>query len=266
MTALRDGTAIPRWIFFHVWAVVIIVLLPILVIVPVSFNATASMSLPTEGLSVRWYQALFADGSLIRAFGLSVFVAALSASIGLTAGIPAAYVIARRNFQVLDAILLSPIIFPGVVFGGALLMMFAPMGLVRTVPGLAAAHVAVTLPYVIRTIVSTIYSIDPALEDAATMLGADRLRVFRHVILPLAAPGVVSAFSFAFIISFDEFSVSLFLVGTNVMTLPLALYQRMQFIIDPTIAAASVGLVGATFGCAFLLDRVVGIERFFRGR
>ena len=256
----------PRWIGIHVWAVVVIVLLPIFVIVPVSLSVTASMSLPTEGLSVRWYQALFADSSLIRAFGLSVGIAALSASIGIAAGIPCAYVIARRNLALLDIILLSPITFPAVVFGGALLMVLAPFGLVRTVPGLVAAHVAVTLPYVIRTMVSTIYGIDVGLEDAATMLGADRLKVLRYVILPLATPGIISAFSFAFIISFDEFSVSLFLVGTNVMTLPLALYQHMQFIIDPTIAAASVLLVGATFACVFLLDRTVGIERFFRGR
>ncbi len=265
MTALRD-TTIPRWIAIHVWAVVIVVLLPILAVVPVSFNVTASMSLPTEGLSIRWYQALFADSTLLRACGLSVVIAVLSALIGLVVAIPAAYVIVRHKLALIDIVLLSPITFPGVVFGGALLMIFAPLGLVRTVPGLVAAHVAVTLPYVVRTMVSTIHGIDAGLEDAATMLGADRLSVLRYVILPLAAPGIVSAFCFAFIISFDEFSVSLFLVGTNVMTLPLALYQHMQFIIDPTVAAASVLLVGATFAFVYLLDRTVGIERFFRGR
>jgi putative spermidine/putrescine transport system permease protein len=143
-------------------------------------------------------------------------------------------------------------------------MVFAPIGLVRTVPGLIAAHVLMTLPFVIRTMVATIHGIDATLEDAATILGAGRLRVFRHVILPLAAPGMISAASFAFIISFDEFSVSLFLVGTNVMTLPLEMYQRMQFIINPTIAAASVLLVAMTFAVVFVLDRAIGMERLFR--
>jgi putative spermidine/putrescine transport system permease protein len=261
---MSDGAAVPRWITVYVGIVVILVLLPIAVIFPVSFSASSSLSLPTEGFSLRWYQAVFSDSPLIHAFLLSLFIAAASSIISIIVGAPAAYVIARRNLRVVDAVLLSPLAFPGVVFGGALLMVFAPMGLVRTVPGLLAAHVIVALPFALRPMVATIHGINPAIEDAATILGAGRLRVFRHVIIPLALPGVISAFAFSFIISFDEFSVSLFLVGTNVMTLPLEIYQRMQFIINPTIAAASVLLVGAAFVFAFALDRAIGIERLFR--
>jgi putative spermidine/putrescine transport system permease protein len=266
MTAMHEGRTLPRWINAYVAISAVIVLLPIVVIVPVSFSANASLALPTEGLSLRWYHSVFGDASLIRAFLLSILIATVSSLISLLAGIPAAYVIARRNLRFLDAMLLTPITFPAVVFGGALLMVLSPIGLVRTVPGLIAAHVLMTLPFVIRTMVATIHGIDVALEDAATILGAGRLRVFRYVILPLAVPGMISALSFAFIISFDEFSVSLFLVGTGVMTLPLEMYQRMQFIINPTIAAASVLLVGITFALVFVLDRVVGVERLFRGR
>lgn len=255
-----------RWIRIHVALVIGLSLLPIAIVVPVSLNATASMSLPTDGLSLRWYQAVFEDDALIHAFGLSIFVATASSAISLVAGVPCAYAIARRNLRVLDSILLSPIMFPAVVFGAALLMVFAPLGLVRSVPGLVAAHVAVTLPFVIRTMVSAFHGINVGLEEAATMLGANRLRTFRHVLLPLAAPGIVSSFSFAFIISFDEFSVSLFLVGTGVMTLPLEMYQRMQFIIDPTIAAASVILIAITVASVFALDRFLNFERLFHGR
>jgi putative spermidine/putrescine transport system permease protein len=266
MMPVEEGKAVPRWINLYVGLSVVLVLLPIVVIIPVSFSATASLSLPSEGLSFRWYQEVFGDVPLIRAFLLSTLIAAVSSIISLAAGVPAAYVIARRNLRGLDAVLLTPVTFPAVVLGGALLMVFAPIGLVRTVPGLIAAHVIMTLPFVVRTMVATIHGIDVTLEDAATILGADRFRVFCHVVLPLAASGMISAASFAFIISFDEFSVSLFLVGTNVMTLPLEMYQRMQFVINPTIAAASVLLVGATFAIVFVLDRTIGLERLFRGR
>lgn len=262
----RAESGMPRWIKIHLAAVVAFSLVPIAVVFPVSLNATSSMSLPTEGLSLRWYAAVFQDEALIRAFGLSIFVACASSVISLAAGIPCAYVIARRNLRMLDAVLLSPITFPAVVLGAALLMVLAPLGLVRSVPGLVAAHIVVTLPFVIRTMVSAIHGIDVGLEEAATLLGANRLRTFRHVLLPLAMPGVISSFCFAFIISFDEFSVSLFLVGTGVTTLPLEMYQRMQFIIDPTIAAASVLLIALTTLSVFVLDRLVKVERVFQGR
>lgn len=263
MSAMNDSQDLPRWINVYVAVAALLVLLPIIVIVPVSFSATSSLSLPTEGLSLRWYESVFGDASLLRAFYLSVLIAAASSLIALALGIPAAYVIARRNLRFMDALLLTPITFPAVVFGGALLMVFAPIGLVRTVPGLVAAHALTTLPFVVRTVVSTMHGIDEALEDAAMILGAGRLRVFRYVVLPLATPGILSALCFAFVISFDEFSVSLFLVGTGVTTLPLEMYQRMQFVINPTIAAASVLLVSITFALVFVIERIVGVERMF---
>jgi putative spermidine/putrescine transport system permease protein len=260
---MDEGRTLPHWINVYVAVVALLVLLPIAVIVPVSFSATPSLALPTEGLSLRWYQGVFGDSSLLRALYLSTLIAAVSSLIALVLGIPAAYVIARHNLRFLDALLLTPIMFPAVVFGGALLMVLAPIGLVRTIPGLIAAHALTTLPFVVRTVVSTVHGIDEALEDAATILGAGRLRVFRYVVLPLAMPGILSALCLAFIISFDEFSVSLFLVGTGVMTLPLEMYQRMQFIINPTIAAASVLLVGITFAFVFFIERIVGFEKMF---
>lgn len=256
----------PRWINIHVVVLLTLILLPIAVIVPVSFSAGSSLSLPTEGLSLRWYQSALTDPALMQAFGLSVMIAFVAAVISTAIGVPAAYALVRGRIPYLDSVLLLPITFPSVVFGGALLMMFAPLGLVRTVPGLIAAHVAVTLPFVVRTMISSMHTIEVHLEEAATILGANRLRMFRHVVLPLAAPGILSSLSLAFIVSFDEFSVALFLVGTNVMTLPLELYQRIQFVINPTIAAASVLLVTITLGSLLIVDRTVGLERFFNSR
>jgi putative spermidine/putrescine transport system permease protein len=261
---MRPSANVPRWIRFHVALVLILSLLPIVIVLPVSLNATASMALPTEGISLRWYQALFHDADLMRAFGLSAFIATVSSLLALAVGIPCAYVIARRHLNVLDAILLSPITFPAIVLGAALLMAFAPLGLVRSVPGLIAAHLVITLPYVVRTMVSTMHGIDVVLEEAAAMLGANTLRVYRHILLPISMPGIISSLCFAFIISFDEFTVSLFLVGTNVMTLPIEMYQRMQFVIDPTIAAASVVLIAIALLCTFAVDRWVRFERLFQ--
>jgi putative spermidine/putrescine transport system permease protein len=263
---MHAEAGMPRWIKIHVGLVIFLSLLPIIVVLPVSFNATTSMSLPTEGVSLRWYQSLVHDGPLLRSLWLSVLVATASSLIAMIVGIPCAYVIARRNLRMLDAILLSPITFPAVVFGAALLMVLSPLGLVRTVFGLIGAHTAVVLPFVIRTMVSTFHGIDHGLEEAATMLGADRSRICRHILLPLAGSGIISSVCFAFIISFDEFSVSLFLVGTQVMTLPLEMYQRMQFIIDPTIAAVSVMLILVTVALVVGLDRLVNFERLFQAR
>ncbi|TCT07841.1 ABC transporter permease [Aquabacter spiritensis] len=253
----------PRWINVHVAILLALVLLPILVIIPVSFSAGTSLSWPTEGWSLRWYEATLSDAGLMRAFGLSATIAIVSALTSTAIGVPAAYAIVRGRIRFLESVLLLPITFPTVVLGGALLMAFAPLGMVRTVPGLIAAHVAITLPFVVRTMISSMHTIEVQLEEAATILGASRLRMLRHVVLPLARPGIFSSLAFAFIVSFDEFSVSLFLVGTNVMTLPLELYQRIQYVINPTIAAASVVLVGITFVSLLFVDRVVGLERFF---
>lgn len=256
----------PRWINVHVAILVSLILLPILVIVPVSFSAGTSLALPTEGLSLRWYEATLSDGALMQALGLSALIAVTSASIATAIGVPAAYGIVRGKIPYLENVLLLPITFPSVVLGGALLVIFSPLGLVRSVPGLIAAHVAVTLPFVLRTMISSMHTIEVHLEEAATILGANRVRMLLHVVLPLARPGILTSLAFAFIVSFDEFSVSLFLVGTDVMTLPLELYQRIQFVINPVIAAASVLLVATTFFALLLVDRTVGLERFFNSR
>lgn len=265
-SAQYDLRPVPRWVGFYTWSLVIVVLLPIVVVIPVSFNVNSSLSLPTEGLSLRWYASVFGDLRLINSFLLSVIVALGATLISLILGTLAAYAIARYELHMLDVMLLAPIAFPAVVLGGALLMVLAPLGYVRTLPGLLLAHSVVTLPYVVRTMVATIRGIDTHLEEAALILGADRFRIMSRIVLPLAMPGLISAASFAFIISFDEFSVSLFLVGTNVMTLPLEMYQRIQFVIDPTVAAASTLLVVISGLLVFAVERLVGLQRFFVGQ
>src|ERR1041384_4421992 len=114
MSVMDDGRTLTGWMSVYVAIAALLVLLPIIVIVPVSFSASSSLALPTEGLSLRWYQSVFGDASLLRAFYLSTLIAAVSSIISLLLGIPAAYVIARRNLRFLDALLLTPITFPAV--------------------------------------------------------------------------------------------------------------------------------------------------------
>jgi putative spermidine/putrescine transport system permease protein len=265
MSGRSDISRSPKWLGFYTWGVVILVLLPIAVIVAVSINNTAALELPTHGISFQWYRAALNDSKLLDSFSLSIGIAAGATAISLTIGAPAAYVIARFDLRLLDALFLAPIAFPAIIFGAALLMFFAPLGLVRTVPGLLIGHSVVVLPYIVRTMATTIRGIDVRLEEAALMLGASGFKVMSHIIVPLAMPGLISAACFAFIISFDEFSVSLFLVGTGVMTLPIEMYQRIQFIIDPTIAAASTLLLLGSIVFVVIVERFVGLQRLLVG-
>jgi putative spermidine/putrescine transport system permease protein len=210
--------ATPRLLHVYVLCIAVLVLLPIVVIIPVSLNPSPSLGLPVGGVSLRWYISALSDRRLLHALELSILVALISTIVALSVGSCAAYAIARRDLRTLDLLFLAPIAFPGVVLGGALLFVLAPLGLVRTAPGLITAHVVVVLPYIVRTMVTAFRAIDPRLEEAAAILGATPWRMGRRILLPLALPGLISAAVFGFIISFDEFSVSLFLVGTNLMT------------------------------------------------
>jgi len=257
--------AVPRWLEVYAWILVAAIAIPILIVVPVSLNPTASLSLPSRGWSLRWYANVAAHPAFLHSLRVSVEVSAAATALSLLAGTMAAYVIARYRLRVLDVAFLAPVAFPAVVFGVALLIFFAPLGLVRSIGGLILAHLVITLPYVVRTMAAAIASIDDHLEEAAMILGATRWRVLRYIVAPLVAPGLLSAGVFAFIVSFDEFSVSMFLVGPRTMTLPLQIFNYIQFLIDPTVAAVSVALLAVTVGVVVLVERTIGLQRYFAG-
>jgi len=158
---------------------------------------------------------------------------------------------------------MTPLIFPAIVFGAAMALMLSPLGLLRSVWGLALAHTVLIFPYILRTALATLFEVDKSLHEAAYTLGANRWQTFRYVILPLLRPGLLAGATFSLIISFDEFTVSTFLVGPGLMTLPLEMYNYSEFSLDPTIAAISTVLLVITSIAILIIEKLVGLGKQF---
>jgi putative spermidine/putrescine transport system permease protein len=240
-------------------------LAPILIVVPVSFSAAAFVVFPPRGLSLRWYANFLTSRELTEALWLSVRLAVTVTLAATVTGTLAALALTRYRLPGREAIrtfLMAPIVLPGIVLGIALLIFLNRTPLAQTFGGLFAAHLVVALPYVVRTVAATLEGSDRIVEEAAASLGAPPLAVFWTVTLPLIKPGVIAGAMFAFITSFDELVVSLFLTGPRLSTLPVQIYNYIEFASDPTIAAISVLLIAFTTAVVLLVERVVGFTRF----
>jgi putative spermidine/putrescine transport system permease protein len=240
-------------------------LAPILIVIPVSFSAAAFVVFPPRGFSLRWYVNFLQSRELTEAFGLSLRLAVAVTVAATVAGTMAALALVRYRLpgrELIRTFLMAPIVLPGVVLGIALLIFLNRTPLALSFGGLFAAHLVVTVPYVIRTVSATLEGLDRRVEEAAASLGAPPFTLFRTVTLPLIKPGVIAGAIFAFITSFDELVVSLFLTGPRLSTLPVQIYNYIEFASDPTIAAISVLLIVFTTGVVLLVERMVGFTRF----
>ncbi len=150
---------------------------------------------------------------------------------------------------------------PSIVLGLALLLLLSPLRLTATYPGLLAGHLLVTLPHVIRTTATSLQTLVPEYEEAALSLGARLWQVFRRVTLPLIRPGVIAGAALAFLVSFDEVVISLFLVGPRLTTLPVEVFRDVQDRADPQAAALSVVLIVLSVGVVLLVERALGLRR-----
>jgi putative spermidine/putrescine transport system permease protein len=245
-------------------AVYALLLAPVLVVIFISFSADSFIVFPPSGYSLRWYERLFASEALMRGLRLSIVLAAIVTALSLLAGVPAAYAIARgraRTAQVLKAFFLAPLLLPTLVLGLALLMALQPFRLTATLPGLALGHLVVTVPFVIRLMVTTFSTLPDEVEAAAASLGATPWRVFCRVTLPLALPGLGASAFLAFLLSFDETVISLFLSGPRASTLPVEMVRYVEGRTDPLIAALSVMLVIGTLLIVLLVDRMAGLTK-----
>ncbi len=240
----------------------VFMLSPLAVVVVLSFSSGAYLSFPPPGLSLRWYAALAANGPVLRAAASSLILASIVTVVALLAGFPAALAVARRQAPSWVAGVLSlPLLLPTLVIGLALLMVLQPLGLLATWPGLALGHLVVVLPFVVRLMATSLATLPPDLEAAAATLGARPLRAFFLVTLPLAAPGAIAAATLAFLLSFDETVISLFLVGPRLTTLPVALFHYAETRVDPLLAALAVVLIVFAAVIVLLVDRLVGFTR-----
>jgi putative spermidine/putrescine transport system permease protein len=240
-------------------------LAPILIVIPVSFSAAAFVVFPPRGLSLRWYANFLQKQGAHRVPRLEPAAGGRVTLAATVAGTLAALALVRYRVpgrEVIRTALMAPIVLPGVVLGIALLIFLNRTPLAQSFGGLFAAHLMVARPYVIRTISATLEGLDRRVEEAAASLGAPPVTFFWTVTLPLIKPGVIAGATFAFITSFDELVVSLFLTGPRLSTLPVQIYNYIEFASDPTIAAISVLLIVFTTGVVLLVERTVGFTRF----
>ncbi len=242
----------------------VFVLAPIVLVFAISFSGDNFIAFPPRSWGVRWYVALFAHEGFARGFRVSLALASMVVALDLLVGVPAAYAIARLRFRGRDALLAfltAPLLLPTIVLGLAMLLVFYPLRLAATYPGLVVAHMAVTLPFVVRIVATALSTLPGDVEDAAATLGASPATVFRRITLPLMLPGVIAASALAFILSFDEVVISLFVVGPRLSTLPVELFRYVEGRTDPMVAALSTVLILATVSAVLIVERSVGVMR-----
>ena len=231
------------------YAVALFLLLPTLIIVPMSFGPERFLRFPPDGFSLRWYAAYFHDPDWIAPTLFSLQVALLTALVATTAGTLLALALVRGRLPgraVVDFLVMGPVIVPNIALAIAMFLVFDRLRLVGTTAGFVLAHSALAMPFVVFTVLASLYRFDADLELAALSCGASRLAAFRHVTLPSILPGVLSAALFAFIISFDEPVISFFISDLDRKSLPRKMFEDIDYNVSPTLAAVAAMLTAIT--------------------
>jgi putative spermidine/putrescine transport system permease protein len=247
-----------------------IMLLPLVLIFWLSVTSNEILTLPVEGYSLRWFSEAFRQPQFLSGFLLSVTVATFATIAGLIVSVPAALIIVRRRFwgrEALIQLLMSPLTVPAIVIGAALYITVVEIEVASGVPLVgsttifAAGHVLLTIPWCVRLLLASMEGLNQSIEEAAASLGASPASVVWRVTLPLIRPAMFAAGVFAFVVSFGNLEVSIFLSGPGQVTLPVAVMQYLEWKIDPTIAAVSVLQVLFVAAMLVISDRFVNISR-----
>jgi putative spermidine/putrescine transport system permease protein len=254
-------------LLFHAF-VVAFMMTPLVIVCLVAFTPSDTLQVPWGAYSLRWFRAVFEHGDLVQSFWNSLFVAALAATLSVLLAVPAALAIVRYEFpgrQALNGLLMSPLIVPHLVLGVAMLRLFALLEVRGSTLWLTLAHVVIVTPYALRLMVAALSGADRSVEQAALSLGASRWTAFRRVTLPLMLPGITGGWMLAFINSFDEVTMSIFITSPQTVTLPVRMYMLATESIDPMMAAVSALIVGLTAVVMLLLERLYGLDKVLVG-
>jgi putative spermidine/putrescine transport system permease protein len=246
------------------------IILPAAVVAIAAFNDQALLAFPPQKLSLRWFVKAIEYRDFQLGFWNGLMVTLWSSTIALVVGAAFAFVLDRYEFRLkrpIESVLLAPLIVPHFTVGLGFLMLAAQIGAARGYGVVIACHVVLVLPFVLRSVYISLRNLDGRIELAAASLGARPLRVLVTVTLPLLLPGLVSGWLFAAILSFNEFTASLFVTAQRTQTLPVAMYNYVREYADPTMAALSVIFIVVTatllaIANAFLgLGKVLNVER-----
>ena len=221
-------------------------ILPILIVLPMSFSSAEFLTFPPPGLSLKWFQRYFRDSSWVDPTIVSLQVALMAMLLSTTLGTLASMALVRvrmRGKSLINTFILFPMIIPVIILSIALYSFLTRIGLLGSRAGLVLGHSLLCIPFVVITVSASLKGFDVTLEKAAMICGATRFRAFMKITFPIIRPGLISGALFAFIISFDEIVISMFICGINTKTLPMKMWEGIRMEVNPVIAAVSTLLI-----------------------
>ncbi len=254
-----------KFLFWTLISIILVFLtLPAAVVVMTSVNPTEMLKFPPQGFSLRWYERAFAYEDFQNAFYNGITVTLFASTFAAIVGTAAAYLINRFQFRgrkLLEFILASPLITPRFTTGFGFLLLGSQLELSNSYFIVILTHTVLVLPFVTRSVYVSLANVDLSLERSAANLGASPLNVLLRITLPLLIPGIAGGWIVASILSFTEFTASLYVTSYATQTLPVAMYTYVREYTDPTIAAISSLLIILTTAGMFLVDKFLGLKR-----
>jgi putative spermidine/putrescine transport system permease protein len=249
--------------------IAIFLALPVVVIVYYAFNPSGLMTFPPPSLTFRWFVNFFANDRFRAALFNSVGIAAIVTPVTLAIAVPTAVALVRRRFvgrPLLDALIASPLVVPGVVSGVSFLNFFTGTFVSASFWRITVAMICCTLPFAVRAVVANLHGLDASLEEAGRNLGGRSFQVFLTVTLPQLRPGLLAGGIFVFVEAIDNFSITVFLSDLRTTTLPVEAYGYIRDFDDPTIAALATVLIVQSLVLVAVMQRFVGMDRFLQLR
>ncbi|GAB1484546.1 ABC transporter permease [Treponema sp.] len=236
--------------------------IPLLIITATAFGEASTIRFPIQGFTFKWFASIFASRSFMTSLKLSFILASFATLLALAIGIPASYALSKSAFKqntFLRSFFLSPTFVPGIVVGYALFQFLVIRLRLPVFTGLLTGHFLVILPYIIRVVGASLEQFDFSIEEVAWSLGCNKVQAFVKVVLPNIGSGIVAAFMLAFINSFNNIPVSMFLTGPGVSTLPTTLMSYIEYSYDPSVSAISVLLMLITIIMMVVVEKTLGI-------
>ncbi|MCF7945792.1 MAG: ABC transporter permease [Spirochaetia bacterium] len=254
-----------KFLLFITIIMFIFLLGPFVVIIVSSFGSEAVMRFPPKGFSTQWYEKVLNIEMFRKTFWVSLKTGLLATFTALLLGVPAAYANVRWRYpgkNAMEIMFSSPAIVPGLVVGFALLRFFIYVTQVPVMVGLYLGHTAILFPYTVRVVSASLRNFDEGIEEAAVSLGSSPLHAFFAVVFPNIRSGIAAAFILAFITSFNNVPISLFLTGPGVATLPIQMLIYMEYYFDPTISALSSIIIVITVIIVQAAEKMLGISKY----
>lgn len=225
-----------------VFIIFVFLLMPVAITFITAINPANALTFPPRGFSLKWFAKVLTDIAWLKAYKMSFLSSIFSSMVAMIAGTLYAYCHVRYRYRfrgLVHMLTLSPLAFPKIIMGVTLLMFFNFFGLVGTFGGLVLGLVIVAAPFVVQTVTAAMYNYDEYIEEAALSLGANEIKTFFQITLPLITPGLVAAGILAFIYTFGNLQIAIFLIGPDTITVPVMIFSAMEFTDDPSVAAVA---------------------------